>query len=294
MKNLLKNSSRYSVPKGEIWIGSDFLKSAGLADTLDNHFRLAAQLGQEMVCLPVSEKPDQHSSMGYRYFEPDQLSSNLRDRTRFLLTVIDGPFQRMVNQKGLMDVLMGWIQDRKSTLITYADEQRIVLDLIERCLNKGVDAIVLADDLAGEKAPFINPQELDKVCTPFYLQAISSIKEAGVLALLHCCGNLKQLIPLIKSWNLDGFAAIQISKNDLGILDTEIGGLLIAGIEATLLETDTPSPDEVAALKQFVAHFAGQERLILSSNCGLYKSSFSERLQRIYEELDRDLPNILR
>jgi len=286
VKNLLKNSCRNSVPKGEVWVGSAFLKSAGLEDTLENHFCLAAQLGHDMVCLPLSEKPERNSSLGYRYFEPRELSSDFRDRTLFLSAVIDGPFQRMVNQRGLMEVLMGWTQDKASTLTAYAEERKTALELIDQCLEKAVDAIIFADDLAGEQAPFINPLELDTVCTPFYMQAVSSIRKAGVLVLLHCCGNLQQLIPLMKSWNLDGLAAIQVSHNDLGLLDKEIGGILIAGIEATLLEKDTPSPDEMEALKRFVAHYAAQERLILSSNCGLYRPDFWGRLQRIYRALE--------
>ena len=119
-----------------------------------------------------------------------------------------------------------------------------------------------------------------------------SIREAGALAFLHCCGNLQQLAPLIKSWDLDGLAAIQICKNDLELLDTEIGGVLIAGIETALLETTRPSLDEMIALKRLVAHFTSQGRLILCSNCGLYKSELWGRLQRIYEELDRDIPHL--
>jgi len=285
LKSLHKNRAEYPVPRGEIWIGSAFLKSAGLEDTLDNHFRLATQLGQNMVCLPVSEKPEKSSSMGYRYFEPKELSLNLGERTRFLSAVIDGPFQRMVNRRGLMDVLINWAQEREATLAAYANEMHIALELIDQCLEKGVDAIILADDLSGEQAPLVNPLDLETLCTPFYTQAVSLIKKAGSSAFFHCCGNLQPLLPLIKSWNLDGLAAIQIDKNNLELLDKEIGGLMLAGIEASLLETDTPSPDEMQDLKRFVAHFAEQERLILCSNCGLYKAEFQGRLQRIYEEL---------
>jgi uroporphyrinogen-III decarboxylase len=191
-----------------------------------------------------------------------------------------------------MQVLMSWAQDQESTRAAYADEQKIAMDLIDRCLERGVDAIILADDLAGEKAPFINPLELDSVCTPFYSRVVSSIRAAGCFVFLHCCGNLSQLLPLIKSWDFDGLAAIQICKNDLDLLDIETGGLLIAGIEATLLETDSPTLDEMETLKRFVTRFVKQKRLILSSSCGLYRSDFWGRFQRIYEELDRNPPHI--
>jgi hypothetical protein len=288
LKSLFECRTPYSVPKGEIWVGSAFLKRAGLEDNLDNHFRLASQLGQDMVCLSVSEKQEQNAAMGYRYFEPDELGAELCHHTGFLAAVIDGPFQRMVNQKGLMDVLISWGQDRTSILSEYEKEQLIALELIDRCLEKGFDAIILADDIAGEKMPLIHPSTLDAVCSPFYAKAVSAIREAGRFTFLHCCGNLTQLLPMIKSWNLDGLAGIQIGRNDLNLLKTEIGGVLIGGIEATLLESESPSQHEIELLEQLVTSIAGQERLILSSSCGLYSSDFWGRLQRIYEKLDRE------
>ena len=289
MKSLLECRGHSTVPKGELWIGSAFLARAGLDDTLDNHFQIATLLGQDMVCLPVLERPERNAPMGYRYFEPRDLDRGLKERTRLLVAIIDGPFQRMVNQRGLMPVLMSWTEEKESTMAAYANEQKITMDLLDRCLEKGVDAIILADDLAGEKAAFINPLELDNVCTPFYSRAVSLIRAAGCFAFLHCCGNLRQLVPLIKSWDFDGLAAIQIGKNDLDLLDEEIGGVLIAGIEATLLETDIPALEELETLQWFVARFANQGRLILSSSCGLYRSDFWGRLQGIYEGLGRNL-----
>jgi hypothetical protein len=41
-----------------------------------------------------------------------------------------------------------------------------------------------------------------------------------------------------------------LEKRQLDLLDKEIGGLLIAGIEATLLETDVPPHAEMETLKQ--------------------------------------------
>lgn len=292
LKSLLENRSQNGVPRGELWIGSAFLARAGLDDTLDNHFEIAALLGQDMVCLPVLERPERNVNMGYRYFEPRELCRGLRDRTRFLVAIIDGPFQRMVSQKGLMEVLMGWTEDRKSIMAAYADEETIACSLIEHCLEKGFDAIIIADDLAGEKAPFINPLELDTVCTPFYSRVVSSARAAGLLAFFHCCGNLTQLLPLIKSWKFNGLAAVQICKNDLDLLEREMGGIVIGGIEAALLETDPPPTNEMEDLIRFVARFAKQGRLILSSSCGLYRSDFWERLPQIYEGLGMNPPNV--
>ncbi len=278
--------------KGEIWIGTQFLDHAGMEDTLDNHFRLARRLGQEMVCLPVSENPGQNPGMGYRYFGYDVLIPSLANRTGFLAVVVDGPFQRMVNQRGIMDLLVNWIRKKEETARAYVKEQNIVLELIDRCLEKGVHAVIMADDLSGEAAPLINPLDLDTVCTPFYVQAVSRIHRAGILAFLHSCGNLTRLVPLIKSWNLDGLAAIQLCNNDIQLLNKELGGIFMAGIDGPLLGTDSPSPEELDVLVRTVAILTGQKRLILCSSCGLYSREFWIRIQNIYRYLDRNLPGL--
>lgn len=286
LQHLLNNKGRPGIPRGEVWIGTAFLQRAGLDDTLDAHFKIAALLGHEMVCLPVLERPERNASLGYRYFETKELHLGLREQTGLLAAIIDSPFQRMVNQRGLMHLLMNWNQDRHAVTTAYAKEETIVVELIDRCLAKGIEAIIFADDLAGESGPFINPVELDPVCSPFYSRAVASIRGAGCLVLLHCCGNLTRLLPLIKSWNLDGLAAIQISKNDPDRLHQELGGVLISGIDASLLETDGPSLKEMTSLKEFVTRMGTAGRLILSSSCGLYSADFWGRLQRIYQELD--------
>ena len=286
MQHLLKNRGRHDIPRGEVWIGSAFLQRAGFDDTLDNHFKMADLLGHGMVCLPLLERPERNVSMGYRYFELKELHLGLRERTGLLAAIIDSPFQRMVNQRGLMQLLMDWSEDRQTVTAAYTKEEKIVLKLIDGCPAKGIEAIILADDLAGERGPFINPLELDAVCSPFYCQAISRIREAGCLAFLHCCGNLTQLVPLVKSWNFDGLAAIQLCKNDPDLLNEELGGVLITGIDGALLEADCPSLTEMESLKGFAAHFGKEGRLILSSSCGLYSADFWGRLQGIYQELD--------
>jgi uroporphyrinogen decarboxylase len=243
-------------------------------------------LGQDMVCLPVLERPECNTLLGYRYFAPEELGPGLKVRTRFLAAILDGPFQRLVNRHGLMQVLLSWAGDREATATAYHKESMIAIDLIARCLETGFDAIIMADDMAGGNAPLMHPKEFHFLGTPFYSQAVPTIKEAGVMAFLHSCGNLTRLVPLIKSWNFDGLAAIQICNNDLALLDQELGGFFLAGIEASLFDDDPPAAEELEITRRFLVRFAGENRLVLSSGCGLYKAEFWGRYQRVCALLD--------
>ena len=286
---LTRLDKRNSLAKGEIWIGTRFIERAGLEDTVDNHFRLAEELGQEMVCLPISEIPGQNLETGYQSFGHKEINPSLANRTSLLAAVVDGPFQRLAGQMGMEALLSGWLGKKEEIQKRFANEQETALELVNQCLDKGVHAIILADDMCGGSAPLVNPADIDRLSTPFYTQAVSQIKSAGVLSFLHCCGNLTRLAPMIASWNLDGLAAIQIHNNDIWLLEEQIGGTFLAGIDSPLLEVDTPKPELPENLMEAVSFLAGKGKLILSSSFGLHNPDFWGRLQALYRQIDNEL-----
>ena len=70
---------------------------------------MADQLDHDMVCLSVSDTKDYKPDLGYRYFDCAHIKRAAAVYDRPLFAVVDGPFQTMVNQMGLMRVLTDWI-----------------------------------------------------------------------------------------------------------------------------------------------------------------------------------------
>jgi hypothetical protein len=276
------------LPRGELWLGTECLSRAGFTDTLENHFRLVAQLGQDMICLPVADDISDKPAVGYRYFEYTGLKAAARHSDRFVTAVLDGPFQELVNRMGLRGVLTAWVRKRQEMMRVYEMEQAKVLDLAHRCLDQGVHALVIADDFAADQGPFISPADIEILCTPFYTQAVTAIHEASASAFLHSCGNLTLLIPLIKRWRLDGLAATQHRAIDLTTLHQAFDSKLtvMAGIEADLLESDFPPAGALNEFERIVGTLAPLGGLILSSCCGLYSGDFLSRIEKIYAIAD--------
>jgi hypothetical protein len=286
LMKLLKKSNSNLPLLGELWMGSSFLEKAGFTDTVENHFAIAQRLGHQLVCLPVAEERHFAQTLGYWYFQPADIPKKFQESTQCLGVVVDGPFQRLVGRLGLMEVLVMWGTDREQLNKEYMAEQEKALCLVEQCLEKDVDAVILADDLAGDQQPLIDPIELERVCTPFYDKVVSLIHDRGRPALLHCCGNLTEFISIFNSWKLDGLAAIQTSKNDIDLLDSHFNGILMTGIEADLLEKESPTAGEFDKLKSLVRRLASQKRLVLCTSAGLYSGYFWGRLQNIYKTLE--------
>lgn len=289
IKKVIGGSSIHPIPRAELWLGTELLQQAGLDDTPDNHVQLVEQLGQDMICLPVADDPSEKPDLGYRYFKHTDLKTVVQSSNRFVAAVVDGPFQELVTQQGLMAVLTGWGRSQNEMVKVFKLIQEKILDLISRCLDQGVHAVVIADDLASDQAPLINPKDIDIYSTPFYEKAVSSIHRAGAHAFFHSCGNLKLLLSLVKKWQFEGLAAVQHNSNDLvGLhqaLDSKV--VIMAGIEADFLTSKTFDNHMQQEFEYIVNSLTPVGGLILCSGSGLYSGAFLERIKKIYHFADK-------
>ena len=284
----LRHHPTTPIPKGELWLGADILQMAGYEDSLRGRIRLVTHLEQDMLCLPTAMTSYRHKMLGYRYFTVSAIKEALAATDLFVMAVIDGPFQRLVEKEGLMAVFGGWVRDRENVLKAYDNERKHVLNLLADCLEHAVHGIVIADDLAGDTATFLDPVEIERYFSPFYIQAVSEIHSGNAVAFFHSCGNISKLIPQLMHHGFDGLAAVQDKTNDLLRFKTQYGSqlVLMAGIEGAILAQSELSLSELEDLKKRCHFLAQNGGFILSSACGLYAGGFLERIKKIYRLMD--------
>jgi hypothetical protein len=281
------------IPRGELWLGPDLFKKANLEDDLKGHLSLIKRLGQDLLCLPLSHDKSMNKALGYRYFSLKELEVASRIGDLFLTAVIDGPFQRLTEEKGLMKILAGWKRERHEVAKEYEKQRAEVELLIERCLELSVDSVIIADDLAGERSPMIDPYDIQDLFSPFYVQAVSEIHRRHSYALFHSCGNITMIIPHLLSYGFDGLAAIQHRSNDLISLKEEYGSKLtfMAGIEAEILEAGEISMSALKKYERLIRSLTPGGGFILCSCSGLYSGDFLERVQGLYRIADKLFSN---
>lgn len=288
LKTRIIENSRSSIPRGELWLGTELFVHAGAKDTLEEHIRMADRLHHAMVCLPVSHDPSGKPAMGYRYFPCRDIrtAADLYDGPVF--AVVDGPFQELVNTMGLLTLMTDWISKEEEILDAYQAQSEKTLALISQALDSRAAAIVIADDFASDKGPFVSPKDIERLCTPFYADAVKTSGKNGTAVLLHSCGNLASLIPAIRSWHIHGFTAVQSRINDLPNLYREFDSqiMIMAGIETEMLEADSIPPGEKERLEQLLKSLGPTKDLILGSSCGLYSGEYLDRMEKIYEFAD--------
>lgn len=288
IRGVFEHRASARVPRGELWLGTELFKKADLRDDLEGHIEIIKRFDQDLICLPVSNDLSFNKALGYRYFRVKELEEVSRIRDLFVMVVIDGPFQRLTEKKGLMNLLLGWKREKDNIRKEYEQEVKNINRLLDQVLEQAVDAVVIADDLAGERSPFIDPHDIQDIFSPFYVQATSKIHNRRSYALLHSCGNISMLVPQMISYGFDGLAAIQHRSNNLIALKKEYGPRLtfMAGIEGTFLEAKEISSallDQYQRLLQSL-HFNGG--FIISSCTGLYSNNFTERVRELYQIAD--------
>jgi hypothetical protein len=293
VKKAFEHQSTGRLPRGELWLGTDLLKIANLEDSLKGHLELIKRLGQDILCLPLSNDLSMNNASGYRYFSLKELKEASRIRELFLAALIDGLFQRLVGKKGLMKILTEWKRKTQEVANAYEKERAEIDILIKRCLELSVDAVIIADDLAGERSTFVDPRDIQDLFSPFYSQVVSEIHSNHSYALFHSCGNITILIPQLISYGFDGLAAIQHRPNDLISIKEKYGSslTLMAGVDAEILEVGEISLSGLKEYEKIIRVLAQGSGFIICSSSGLYSGNFLERIQELYRIADDCLKN---
>jgi hypothetical protein len=277
------------LPKGELWLGTDLLRMANLEDNLKGRLELIKRLGQDILCLPLSNEISKNKALGYRYFSLKELEEASRIRDLFLVALIDAPFQRLARKKGLMKILTEWKRERIE-FTKECEKERAEIDiLIKQCLELSIDAIIIADDLAGERSTFVDPNDIQDLFSSFYIQTVSEIHSRNSYALFHSCGNITILIPQLVSYGFDGLAAIQHRTNDLISIKEKYGSslTLMAGIDAEILEVGEISLSSLKEYERMIRFLTQGGGFIICSSSGLYSGDSLERIQELYRIADK-------
>jgi hypothetical protein len=279
---------RLRFSKGELWVGADVFNRAHLENTIEGRLRLIDLLGHDVWSLPISDDKKVNATTGYRYFTLSELKDAEKMRPCPLIVVLDGPFQRVVEAKGLINVLAQWRRKKDDFVEEYQKECLRVDVLLKGCLEFSVDAVSIADDLSGERSPLIRPEEIQNLFLPFYTNLVSEIHGANADALFHSCGTIHPLVPMIMASGFDGLAAIQHRTNDLRSFKARHNWepVVMAGIDSDILEADALTVTDIESFKNLVAYLASTNGLVLSSSTGLYQGRFFERIYELYQIAD--------
>lgn len=192
-----------------------------------------------------------------------------RDNTDFfLVSQINGPVSALDWCLGMEDYMCYCMTD--SDLVAQLADKIMEFELgrAKLFLDKGAEAILMADDIAFNTGLLLPPDTMKVVAYPFYKKVIKAIKEyKDVPVIFHSDGYLYDEIPNIIDCGFDAIQSIQPSAGmDIEKIKEEYGDklCLIGNVDLNYL-LPFGSPEEVEKEVKKLAEIAGPEGFILST-----------------------------
>ncbi len=120
---------------------------------------------------------------------------------------------------------------------------RIVDSILQQDLN-AVDAlkplhfscIYLSDDLGQKGRPLISPRTFRRFFFEPYKELFAAIHDIGAKAILHSCGNIVELLPMLVDAGLDGWQSMEVpAEVDHAAVKKQFGDklILVGGIDSS-------------------------------------------------------------
>jgi len=276
-------------PRGELWIGTTVFEERQMEDDINAHLGLCLEMGMDLVSVPIGEPRASHYE--YRLFNPVDIEKAARSDL-FVVAVLSGPLQRVVEKRGLRQALEDVGRDTDEIREALQDEAQEVGCLIDMCTERGADAVVMADDLAYNRATFISPTMFRQLVYPFYRELVDKVHHREAYAVLHSDGNIASIVPDIVSSGFDGLSCQEECLDLLSIKQTYSTQLtLLAGLSCELLNANSLTSRRKQQFVEWIKALNQGGGLIISSSSGLHSSRMLLNARRLYHLADEALNN---
>jgi len=265
------------IPRGELLVEEVFLdrlypKIAG-TPYFEKMRTLMEDAGLDLITVRIGEgKEDEDLTALGRW---------VKDTPYFVMAFVDGLFWKPEDPLKFEDFVLGICQDEKVIRELIKRKKKKALHLIKGCLDQGADGLIIGDDLAYDRGPYISPKVLRDSIFPGLQEMVEAIQAANRVAFLHSCGNLVSLMDMILSCGFDGLHGLApAAGNDpLNIHRMTKGRLTLMGI----FDLDGMEPEAVKALKENIIHpLAADGGYILGSAAGLSPNTPIESFRALY------------
>jgi uroporphyrinogen decarboxylase len=288
MKAALDHRDQSHVPRGELWLGSGIFHEPWFdaEDSLRTHTEFCRGMGMDFLSLPMY-MPAQIQA-NYRRFNLDEIEAAVVTSGLFTCVVIDGPFQRAAERPGDLSVLSSRCEDSSSMRLR--EMASTIEEAIAALTERGVNAVVIADDIAYRRSTYASPQTLREHLFPLYTRLIERIHGGGAYALFHSDGNIAPLISDLVSCGFDGLAGCEPECLDLASLKRTYGSRLtfMTGIRAQSLEPGPMTPAQKESLLGELRPLAMSGGFVLCSACGVNSREAVESLKTLYAWIDEE------
>lgn len=146
----------------------------------------------------------------------------------FIMAQIGGPISMINEMIGMEDYFIYSMVNTNEIIILAEKIMEYEINKAKLFIDKGADAILIADDMAYNTGTFLQPELMRKIAFPFYKQAIKEIKRhKNIPVFLHTDGYIMSVMDDIVECGFDGLHSLQPSAGmDIAKVKKQYGDTL--------------------------------------------------------------------
>lgn len=239
---------------GHVVIGNEFVdlspkeRERATAENADQIARVASELGFSGITLP-SGYWEVAPGVATKYWLPESETISLVRRLRTVLDpeiVLVGSADAVIaipNSDEYVDFCYRLFDAPEEVDRAASDLLRVGLETAKRLGDEGVVVVKSASDLADNRGPFFNPDQLERHVYPYMTEWAYRCREMGLKTILHTDGDVGPLLDRIVESGVDGLQGIDPTAGmDLAQVKTTVGTsiCLCGNIDCGLLLSGTP------------------------------------------------------
>jgi uroporphyrinogen decarboxylase len=275
----LNHGNPSHVPRGELFFSRKFLdvffpQSRG--DYVGQLASAAHLLGLSVVGVDLNEKWS-------RFLLREGNYRRLVDY--FTVGSINGPVLHAIARLGFRQAMICMKKDHQILLDIASSLVRDVEEICARARENEFSAILLADDIAGNRGLFFSYNDFSGTFLPLYKQIAGTIKRNGLYAFFHSDGDTRDIIESL----------IEAGYDCIHPVDAE-AGLSLYELKKTFgnkvsfmghIDIINLSGEQIAREVGNAENYFREGGLILGSTCGLSMKTVSGELSALYPQWER-------
>jgi len=244
------------------------------------------RLGLDVICLSPSY-PDPRGIPEPGDIVWEDLDRWVADTSFFSFAVIDGVFGWGVRTLGFKEFLTLPIRSPLNLADLVKKVETLNVELSGRLAGRGIDGIIIADDIAYNRGLITGPKIMREYFIPSLERQFEKIAGKGVSVFFHSDGNYNEIIPDLIRIGFQGLHCIDRNSGmDVFKLQQAYGEKLC--LWGTLDSNDlarSADPVYLDDLLENIRLLNSRNGFILGTNSGLFKGIDLSRLIEIYKSV---------
>lgn len=274
------------VPKGELCINDDIVCRATGSESagFSAKYSFIQYMGLDLVSLsPVYPHGLKRLPETTEYTWP-----HIREWTQtplFTFAVLDGAFEwgMRIFYPQKFFVLLGTQPQALGEFVRCVE--KLNLNMAERLASEGVDAVIIADDIAHQKNLFTHPHILRTAFFPSLGRQVEKMTKLGLPVFFHSDGNYGKVLDDLLNLGFTGFQCLEKNAEmNINELQKKYGkrACLWGHLDANDILQAADS-DNLKKLHESISHMAERGKFLLGTTSGLFHGMDIDLLRRIYQ-----------